>query len=196
MEIQCNRCDEIKNISEFYKAKNNKTGYRNYCKTCERKQVNEYYYNNRERLLKVNSERNREKHGKDKLKCRTCKVIKPNTAFNISEKSSNGYLLRCKECADYYNTNKQRLQKDYMLKVNYGIDINHFEKMLEFQNYSCEICKMHQDDMTGSLCVDHCHTTGEVRGLLCFRCNSSIGKFEDDIDLLASAINYLQKYSK
>ena len=196
MEIQCNKCNEIKNISEFYKVKKSKTGYRNYCKDCEKKLVNEHYYNNRERLNKLNCERNREKYGKDKLKCRTCKIIKPNTAFSISEKSANGYLRRCKECTDYYNTNKQRLQKDYILKTNYGIDINHFEKMLEFQNYSCEICKMHQDDMTGPLCVDHCHTTGEVRGLLCFRCNASIGKFEDDINLLTNAINYLQKYSK
>lgn len=196
MEIQCNKCHEIKNISEFYKAKNNKTGYRNYCKVCERKQVNEHYCNNREKLIKINSERNREKHGKGKLKCRTCKTVKPNTAFIISEKSANGYLGRCKECTDYYNTNKQRLQKDYMLKSTYGIDINHFEKMLELQKYSCEICKIHQDNITGPLCVDHCHITGEVRGLLCFRCNSSIGKFEDDINLLTSAINYLQKYSK
>ena len=46
------------------------------------------------------------------------------------------------------------------------------------------------------LCVDHCHTTGNVRGLLCDTCNTALGKFRDNIDLLNEAIKYLKKYEK
>ena len=62
--------------------------------------------------------------------------------------------------------------------------------------WCCDICNEHHTtikDRTGkSLAVDHCHTTGEVRGLLCFGCNTALGRFKDDPTLLKNAIKYLQ----
>lgn len=43
------------------------------------------------------------------------------------------------------------------------------------------------------LCVDHCHETGEVRGLLCSKCNTAIGMFQEDINVMYRAIEYLSK---
>jgi hypothetical protein len=44
------------------------------------------------------------------------------------------------------------------------------------------------------LAVDHCHTTGKIRGLLCSKCNPALGAFNDNIEILNSAIKYLKEY--
>jgi len=65
--------------------------------------------------------------------------------------------------------------------------------MLEEQNYRCAICN-NEDEVEGRrLAIDHCHTTGVVRGLLCGKCNRGIGLFYDSQELLERAINYLNK---
>lgn len=83
------------------------------------------------------------------------------------------------------------------LLERYGITINDYESMLSEQNYVCAICEQPEtriDPRTGNiirLAVDHCHTTGIVRGLLCSRCNLGIGHFEDDIPRLLRIVEYL-----
>jgi hypothetical protein len=70
----------------------------------------------------------------------------------------------------------------------YGISMADYEAMFERQGGACAICKR-----TGvTLCVDHCHLTGEVRGLLCSQCNSAIGFCSDDPAVLLAAAEYLQ----
>ena len=64
------------------------------------------------------------------------------------------------------------------------------------QNTSGMICKIHQEDGGETLCVDHNHKTKNVRGILCRRCNLALGHYNDDINLLESAIKYLKKYNK
>jgi len=70
-------------------------------------------------------------------------------------------------------------------------------KILEEQNGNCAICKNPETrkhrGKPRNLCVDHCHKTGIVRGLLCSRCNVTIGRLEDDPKLLRSAAEYLEK---
>jgi hypothetical protein len=58
------------------------------------------------------------------------------------------------------------------------------------------ICKIHQDDLGESLCVDHDHETKDVRGILCRRCNLALGQFRDNVELLENAVKYLKKYGK
>ncbi len=62
--------------------------------------------------------------------------------------------------------------------------------MLQDQKNSCLICNRELDQ---SACVDHCHTTGKVRGLLCRQCNMALGLLKDNIDSLENAINYLKR---
>ena len=64
--------------------------------------------------------------------------------------------------------------------------------MLKQQNYCCDICNKHENNFKFGLYVDHDHSTGRVRGLLCHNCNSVIGRFKDDIKLIEKAINYLK----
>lgn len=67
--------------------------------------------------------------------------------------------------------------------------MSEYNRMLGVQNGLCKICGMINDGK--SLCVDHCHKTGKIRGLLCANCNSGIGMMKDSPDILRNAIDYL-----
>ena len=73
----------------------------------------------------------------------------------------------------------------------YGITLEEYEILLTKQNNSCAICNAPTGSNGKRLSVDHNHQTGEVRGLLCDDCNIGLGKFKDNSNLLAIAINYL-----
>lgn len=77
---------------------------------------------------------------------------------------------------------KERLKK-------YGLTPETFAEMLTSQGGKCAICR--QPPKEFNLHVDHCHSTGRVRGLLCKRCNQHIGAFEDSPALLRRAAEYL-----
>ena len=68
--------------------------------------------------------------------------------------------------------------------------------MLVQQNYSCGICKKHESEFKYKLRVDHCHTTGKVRELLCNSCNVLLGHSKENINNLNNAIGYLIKHNK
>ena len=72
----------------------------------------------------------------------------------------------------------------------YGITENDFNIMLENQDNKCKICL---DDFVETPHIDHCHTLGNVRGLLCRGCNRGIGFLNDDVKILENAIKYLTK---
>jgi hypothetical protein len=97
---------------------------------------------------------------------------------------------------DATRTAEQRLYQVYGLKVA------DFLGLWDACGGKCQICgtQMHsrwvdgEDGDRSTRCnVDHCHESGEVRGLLCTACNTALGKMDDDIDRLRSAISYLEK---
>lgn len=96
-------------------------------------------------------------------------------------------------CKEYYAKNKQRAFERY-LKNTYQITLEEYNAALEKQSGVCDICK--EKCVSGrQLAVDHNHDTGEVRGLLCCKCNRGLGNFGDNLDLLRNAVLYLEKYS-
>lgn len=78
----------------------------------------------------------------------------------------------------------QRLRK-------YNLTPEQHAAMLSAQNGVCAICKTAPSGVKNFPMVDHCHTTGMVRGLLCSNCNQAIGKLKDSPDLLRAAMVYL-----
>lgn len=90
-------------------------------------------------------------------------------------------------------------RKMYLLKL-YGIDLHEYDRMYRLQRGLCAICKKHESaKMSKSgkvklLAVDHDHDTGEVRGLLCQRCNQAIGQFDEDLERLLSAYRYIAQF--
>lgn len=84
--------------------------------------------------------------------------------------------------------------KGIKLKSSYGITLEQYYAMYEAQDHKCAICKKeHELGGKVGLAVDHCHSKGHVRGLLCVKCNHAIGKFEDNVEFLNNAIAYLSK---
>jgi hypothetical protein len=73
----------------------------------------------------------------------------------------------------------------------YSIDQAAYEAMLSRQRGVCAICGGRNQPPTRRLAVDHDHATGKVRGLLCYRCNSAIGLFDEDAERMQRAIDYV-----
>lgn len=67
-----------------------------------------------------------------------------------------------------------------------------YDKLFIAQKGKCAICKEHQSKIKKKLCVDHDHSTGKIRGLLCGKCNTGLGFFKDRIENLSGAILYLK----
>jgi hypothetical protein len=83
-------------------------------------------------------------------------------------------------------------QKRSELMKTFGINADQYEAMLHEQNHVCAICSK-KDICNRDLAVDHCHITKRVRGLLCTNCNMALGKFQDDLQNLQKAIQYMER---
>jgi len=90
--------------------------------------------------------------------------------------------------------------KDADLKKNYGIGFDDYKVLLAEQQGACAVCRIAPGFIgtgnagKGTLAVDHCHTTGTYRGLLCTNCNLGIGSFFENPDLLIAAADYVKKH--
>lgn len=80
------------------------------------------------------------------------------------------------------------------LKRNYGITFEDYNSMFNEQKGCCAICGTHQSELKQKLCVDHNHETGEIRKLLCKKCNWVIGLVDENPQTLKIMIKYLQNF--
>lgn len=121
--------------------------------------------------------------------CNSCLNLYPEETFIWSKR--DGYGTKCKPCAAHYSKERRKdLGYVYKQKAKkYNTDIETIEKLFA-ENTSCQICGLKG---RRELCVDHCHSTGAVRGLLCDNCNKAIGLFKDSHELLLKAVTYLEE---
>lgn len=97
--------------------------------------------------------------------------------------------------------NNPSMERKRTLRRRFGMTEESYKNMDDRQNGLCAICHLPEtfvDPKTGTvrrLCLDHCHATNKIRELLCFRCNSTIGRAEDSIVLLQSMIAYITKHA-
>jgi hypothetical protein len=152
--------------------------------------------------------------------CRKCKQTKLIADFRPCKKHRGGFTATCKQCEIVRNMawrkskagkpvfragrskayQRRKLDPDYkrkqannLLRWKYGMTIEEFDTLLKLQGQCCSICKSETPvGSRGGFCVDHCHDTKAIRGLLCGNCNMAIGHFRHDPELLRSAIAYLQ----
>ena len=85
----------------------------------------------------------------------------------------------------------KRHKRSELMKA-FGINADQYEAMLKEQNNVCAICYK-PDICNRDLAVDHCHNTKKVRGLLCTNCNMALGKFQDDLQIIQKAVEYLTR---
>lgn len=90
---------------------------------------------------------------------------------------------------------RKTMSRKTHLKFSYGITPEVKDILRKDQNYKCKICKRTELELGYELWVDHDHTTGEIRGLLCNDCNTGLGILKDDVEIMKSAIDYLEKYN-
>jgi hypothetical protein len=151
-------------------------------------------------------------------KCRRCEESKPLASFSKDKSRKDGLQSLCKQCDSrkgrkYYNANKEKIgqknQKYNRLRLNwnryrrvkrkYNLSDFEYDSLLINQESTCAICKK-KDLMF--LAVDHDHnccgagsSCGKcVRGLLCKNCNWGLGAFDDNIENMLRAIDYLMNY--
>ena len=102
------------------------------------------------------------------------------------------YHAQRKEACQQRRLENPDFYKDTEIRSKYGIDLNDYYMILGLQGGGCAICNSVDPGFKRHyFCVDHCHTTGKVRGLLCHSCNLGIGHFKDDLSLIISAQTYL-----
>lgn len=116
--------------------------------------------------------------------CSKCKTPKIPEAFY--KNPFTNIIGSCKECRSLERRSPER--RLYMLQRLYGLSKDAWRKLVEKHHGVCAICKRSE-----KLCVDHCHKTGKVRGLLCGKCNFALGQFQDSLITLSAAIEYLKQ---
>jgi len=123
-----------------------------------------------------------------KIRCSKCKEAKDTDSFRVRTDAPNrltGRRASCKDC-DNKTANDPIRQRSNLYKITK-------EKVRELlKTERCEICNKNLSADIDK-CIDHCHNTGKVRGVLCKECNYGLGKFKDNIEVLTLAIKYLQK---
>ena len=128
--------------------------------------------------------------------CSKCKIEKPLTEFHKRSNRPSGHASSCKSCRVKEKRTPNYMRK-YDLKKSYGITLEDYDNMFELQEGKCAICEKHLNEVKSgrkkNLCVDHNYDTGEVRGLLCDKCNRGIGLLNDSVEVLKNAIKYLNK---
>lgn len=135
---------------------------------------------------------------KRRTKCNSCiECVRIATKkYQNTEKAAITYATRVrklKESGEWGRGNTSRL-----LKHEYGITLAEYEALFAKQNGVCAICQKPEKTIDKKqnklrrLAVDHCHTTDKIRGLLCFECNTGIGKFGDNPQLIERAAEYVR----
>jgi hypothetical protein len=115
--------------------------------------------------------------------CTNCNREKPVAEFaTISGRPAP----RCRVCIA---ENRIRSQFDYHLRRKFGITIDDYYRMFHEQGGVCAICDSPPDERR--LHVDHSHETKKIRSLLCFDCNTALGKAKEDVEILRKMIDYV-----
>lgn len=206
----CAKCRQEKPVSEFYAAPRSKDGTTWSCKQCLRADKRKWVEN-----AKASIESRLNAIGDDILvgtkTCRICGETKPKTEFSKRTQSSDCLDSRCKTCSavesrKHYDRNVSRAQSDSgfqvkyrerqlraCIKRKYGISLDAYDRLLG-SICVCDICERPTE--LGERCLDHDHETGQIRGVLCRKCNSALGLLSDDTKRLENAIAYLRSAPK
>ena len=126
---------------------------------------------------------------------------KPLEQFPKNRSKKSGYNGHCKDCTGEYQRKYakthygKRKNKNRILRYRFNMTIDEFDEMVKSQDGKCYICGG-VNIIGRDLDLDHDHTTGQIRKLLCHNCNALIGYIENNIHVVNKALNYLKEYGK
>ena len=139
--------------------------------------------------------------------CSFCKNTKEISCFSSNLAYKDGYRGQCKECrkllsraysqSELGKSRKAKATPDatrrYKLKAKYSLTEKQFGDILAKQGGRCAVCRTEDaGGRWGVFHVDHCHSTGQVRGVLCHNCNLTLGRMGDDLNSLYRFTRYLE----
>jgi hypothetical protein len=145
--------------------------------------------------------------------CKVCGVRKSFDFFTKQTKAPDLKANTCTSCLQDYRVSVKDRQAKWAKEYNknnrdrirykhlydkYGVTKEWYFEQLEKQDHKCAICSCLEPKGNGNVHfhVDHCHSTGKVRGLLCSSCNTALGKFKDSTELMLKAIEYINNLDK
>jgi len=202
LSLRCVKCKEIKTIDNFWvdnkKSSVYRGGYAHSCKECKKNHRTYYDILPNSDPIIYNGKRT----------CRLCKKEKSLIDFNCDRSGKFGRAYHCNPCFNEKRDRKKEYEKNiyfgknknnsYM--ANYGLSTEDVKKMLDSQiglcaNRACgKEISIDKKDRKAMGFVDHCHSTGRVRGILCIACNTALGHLENKNRMLGLT-EYLQKNS-
>lgn len=171
---RCPRCEQQLPFTAFARNRSMRDGLQVYCRECAAT------YHQQRQVARGRRVRPRVQAPEGHKFCRRCETVKPHSQWDRNSSASDGLSTRCKACRAVEG-------RAGHLKRQYGITPAQRDAMVASQHGLCVICLA-----APPVHVDHCHETGRVRGVLCFNCNSAIGKLGDDPGTLRRAIAYLE----
>lgn len=198
MQKKCSSCRELKDLSFFGVDKSSKDGLGYYCKQCAINKSRAWQINNKIRASETKKRyaiENKERIASKKLEYyHKNKEHADKKTLEWRRKNKERVYARSNELKRERRKrgDMQEKEKNRKLKKKYGITIEDYKKMVLAQDNLCAICGSNSDKK--SLHVDHCHKTGKVRELLCARCNTTLGRLNDDINLIKKMSLYLQRH--
>lgn len=151
--------------------------------------------------------------------CNGCQRRRRRSSFYTARHKKQGIQSRCKDCNKakalaYHQANRahciarkkawhrkhpadKEAVRDRMYRRSYGYTLAQYNKQLAAQEGVCPLCRRPPDPEDGRrYALDHCHTTGLMRGVLCSACNGGLGCFRDDVDRLLRAAAYLEEWAR
>jgi hypothetical protein len=139
----------------------------------------------------------------NQTRCAPCVDNKLIKEGSLAKKANRNFFKACEWCAKEYKLKgpasrycSEQCRKDSKRCVKYGMDYKSYCELVASK--VCSICNtdgfvMDASRYDSGLVIDHCHETGTVRGMLCHNCNRALGLFQDNISLMKTAINYLER---
>ena len=127
-----------------------------------------------------------------RYRCSKCRGWKTPDQFNKNRKQKSGLNYMCRPCSRVH-------VRKHNLPAKYGITAARFAEMLLAQGGKCACCgreMLLEGKRTRLVCVDHNHDTGEIRDLLCGRCNLAAGNVKDSSELAEKLRKYLAKWGR
>ena len=195
----CATCNQLLPVSEFQKDSQKTDGLRSYCRNCRRIRSRQYVDGWAIQRQTTNPP--------EQKRCSICDTVKPISEFVRDCCRPDGFHVWCKPCRREKDTKYRAVHKErypgrdqarhrrkWMIS-KYNMSPDEFLRLLSQQNGLCAICKKKPPSKDGPNAwnVDHDHSTGHVRGVLCGNCNRGIGLFKDNPYTCKSAAEYLSK---
>ena len=129
--------------------------------------------------------------------CTACQQSKPLEDFNKNKDGKFGKHSICRQCTLERNRFRYVNGDSYAVRLKklYGLSVKEYEELYAEAQGKCQSCGIKEEELTRRLAVDHCHTSGKVRGLLCGKCNTALGQLNDSLDTISALYSYLKERS-